>query len=183
MKSPTSSASWTSFGDAGDDTSWVSIACDINGYLYALRKDGTVKYATEGTWQSKGDAGSDTSWVSITAFSGNGYVYAMKNDRTINRSQAGTSSTWTSWASAGLDTSWVSIACNADYVYVLRNDGRVDRAYISNGTWNSPKGDVGTGTHYQAITIPIPEFFLIIVPIVSIIVIFSYYRKRKIIEN
>ena len=181
MKSSTSSASWTSFGDTGVDTSWVSIACDIGEYLYALRKDGIVSYTTEtsGTWNDKGDAGDDYSWTSITAFSDPGYVYAMRNDRSIYRASTGTSSTWISWANSGSDTSWTSIASNADYIYVLRNDGRVDRVKISDGSWTSPKGDVGTGTHHQAITVPIPEFLAIILPIISIISIFSFYKKKE----
>jgi hypothetical protein len=181
MRSGLSTASWSSWGDAGTDASWVGLAVDLNGYLYALRRDGAVSYATESssTWSSKGDAGSDSSWVDIAAMNETGYVYTMRNNRSIARASVGTSTTWSAWATAGSDTSWVAIATNYDYVFTLRNDGRVDRS--TTGTvpnWNSPFSDVGSDNSFVDIAIAIAEYELLILPIL-ILICYVILTKRK----
>jgi hypothetical protein len=185
MRSGLATASWTSWGDSGTDTSWVGIAVDDNNYLYTLRCDGAVSYATESsnTWTTKGDAGSDSSWVDLASLdgSGSGYVYAMRNNRSIARSLAGSGTTWTAWASAGEDTAWVAITTNSTHVFALRNDGRIDRADTSaSPTWNAPFTDAGTDHSFVDIAIAIAEYELVMIPILLLLFyIVGIHGKNK----
>jgi hypothetical protein len=182
MRSPITGASWSSWGDAGDDNSWTGIAVDLGGYVYALRADGAVSYATENssTWISKGDAGMDSSWVDIGAFSSSGYVYAMRNDRSINRATTGTSTTWSTWSTAGNDTSWVAIEMNSTHVFALRNDGIIDRSpEQATPNWASPFADIGLGNSFVDFAVAIAEFDFIIIPIILLLGFIIYFQKRK----
>jgi hypothetical protein len=182
MRSPVTGASWSSWGTTGSDTSWTGITVDLGGYVYAIRADGNVAYATESTstWTSKGDAGSDTSWVDIGAFSSSGYIYAMRNDRSINRASTGSSSTWSSWSSAGNDTSWVAIENNGTHVFALKNDGIIDRSPEgATPNWNSPFADIGPGNAFVDFAVAIAEFDFIIIPIILFLGFIFYFQKRK----
>jgi hypothetical protein len=145
----------------------------LNDNLYALRRDGTVsKYS--GTWGAFGDAGSDTSWVSISAWST--YVFALRNDGTVQRSPTG-SADWTTFiGDAGTDTCWESIAAADDStLYVLRLDGYIGKY---DGSWTNP-GDVSTETDYVGIACPIDEFVSVLVPILVGIFIVRSMRCKK----
>ncbi len=170
----------TSWGDCGSDTSWVSLASD-GTYLYALRADGTTAYSSVSTasWSSKGDAGTGGSWVSIGTLSGETYVYAMRNDRSVYRSLTGTSTTWTSWAPAGSDTSWVSIAVSPNYVFALRSDGRVDRAtQAPSPVWNTSFGNLGDDGAVALDTI-VSELAFMLLPIFMLVAVTHFNRRRR----
>jgi hypothetical protein len=159
--SSSSSSSWSDHGDAGTGGSWVAMAVDDDGNLYALRSDGTVNRASTSstTWSSKGDAGDGNAWVDLAATDGDDHVYALRADRAISRSTAGTSTTWSSWASADGGGSWVAVATDGTYVWTLRNDGRVDRGTVAvTPSWSTAHGDAGTDSGWEDIAVPIPEF-------------------------
>jgi hypothetical protein len=87
------------------------------------------------------------------------------------------------WATEGLDTSWVAIAANGDYIFALRNDGRVDRSTTgATPNWNSPYSDVGTGNSFVDMAIAIAEYELLILPIL-LLVIYIFGIHPKTIKN
>jgi hypothetical protein len=179
-RSPKGTSSWSAWGDAGPGVCWVALTADDADNLYALRADGRTTLATtsSSSWSSKGDAGAGDCWVDIAALDGAGHVYAMRNDRTIARSKTGTSTTWTAWSSADTEYSWVSIASNGTHVLALRNDGRVDLATVSSTpTWTNDLGDVGPGTGWEDLSVPIPEMTsLVAQAVLTIVVVFTLRR-------
>jgi len=66
-------------------------------------------------------------------------------------------------------------------MFVIRSDGRVDRASIgSSPTWSEEHGDAGDDNAFEAITSSIPEFSTILLPIASVFAIVMYNYRRRI---
>jgi len=174
-------SSWSSHGDAGDGLSWRSMTADDNGYLYALRSDGVTAYATtaSSTWTSKGDVGDGNAWVDMAALDGSGHVYAMRSDRAISRATAGTSTTWSTWSSADTEFSWVSVASSGTHLLALRADGRVDMATLTaTPTWTNSLADVGEGTGWEDLSIPIPEVTSLMAQVMLTLMVIFGMRRR-----
>jgi hypothetical protein len=184
VRSSTSgSASWSSYGDAGSGTGFLSLTA-TDGYVYAMRNDGVVRYATtsSGVWGSKGDVGSGLGWVALASYNDEMHVYAMSNERAVYRSSSGTSTSWSSWAAAAsAPNSWVGLGITSTYLFALRADGRVDRATIGDSpSWSEEHGDAGTDSVFVALATAIPEFTTLLLPIASVIFIMSWnYRRRR----
>ena len=105
--------SWSSKGDVGSGTSYVSIAAYRgSSYVYVLSNDRAVSRATTGTsstWSSWASAGNDdTSWVSLTM--NDDYLYAIRNDGRVDRATISGGPSWTEEHSdAGSDLSFLGI--------------------------------------------------------------------------
>ena len=139
-KSTDTAGNWTSFGDAGSDTDWVSLATGDGGYLYALAADGqVVRSSTSGSasWSSYGDAGSGTGFRSLAAT--DGYVYVMRNDGTV-RYATSSSGVWGSKGDVGSGLGWVALASYNDemHLYAMSNERAVSRSSSGTSTsWSS----------------------------------------------
>ncbi|MCI0497085.1 MAG: hypothetical protein L0Z54_02170, partial [Thermoplasmata archaeon] len=130
------------------------------------------------SWDTKGDCGSGTAWTSIGALAGVPHVYAMRNDRYVARSLAGSSNAWSAWAPAGDDTCWVSIAVSPNYVFALRADGRVDRAtQDATPTWSEAYGDVGDDGAAGLDTV-VSELIFILLPVIVLVVVTRAARRK-----
>ena len=139
-KSTDTAGTWSSFGDAGSDTDWASLATGDGGYLYALAADGqTARTSTSGSasWSSYGDAGSGTGFLSLAATSD--YVYAMVNDGTV-RYATSSSGVWGSKGDVGSGLGWVALASYNDdmHLYAMSNERAVYRSSSGTSTsWSS----------------------------------------------
>jgi len=149
---------WDLLVDAGDGSSWTSIA-SAGTNLYVLRNDGVVSRlsTSNGTVDDWGDAGGDTSWTSIAT--DGSFVYALRNDG-VAAVRPVLGSSWSAKGDAGDGTSWVSIGTStaSPYVYAMDNTRMVSRATGgSNSTWTD-WAPSGTGTAW--ISIAVGEYYV-----------------------
>jgi len=69
---------------------------------------------------------------------------------------------------------------NDDYLYVIRNDGRVDRATISGEpTWTESHSDAGSDFSFLGIAVEVPEFSFSIYLVLGLLFVFMKRRKPK----
>jgi len=143
---------WISFGDAGTDNSWVSLAASTS-YLYALKNDGMVMRTSisSAIWGSWGDTGVQIIPGGIAVDLG-GNLYAIRADGAVVYATE-SSSTWSSKGDAGSDSSWVDIGAfdSPGNVYAMRNDRSIARSTTgTSSTWNT-WSTAGSDTSWVAI--------------------------------
>jgi KaiC/GvpD/RAD55 family RecA-like ATPase len=147
-------SAWTVAGGTGTavpaSTAYVGIASQGRGAAtqftaYVLRTDGGV-YSNPATnantpWV---DFGTGTAvpagggaWASIGARDGTG-AFVLASNGTVMRSDD-QGSTWATFGDAAPDYSWTAIDVTPSFVYIMANDGWVERAPVATGTfagWN-----------------------------------------------